>query len=68
MRVEIDRLRCTGHGRCYSLAPRVYTDDEDGYGTVLGDGTVPDELVDESESGANSCPEQAISVHATVAS
>ena len=29
MRVVIDTERCTGHGRCYSLAPAVFTDDDD---------------------------------------
>ena len=33
--------RCQGHGRCYDLAPDLFGDDEEGYGQVLGDGTVP---------------------------
>ena len=41
MRVQIDSERCQGHGRCYDLAPRLFGDDDEGYGKVLGDGVVP---------------------------
>ena len=33
MKVRIDPDKCQGHGRCYDLAPEVFTDDEEGYGT-----------------------------------
>src|SRR3546814_10183679 len=35
MRIEIDGDRCSGHGRCYSLAPDVFDCDDEGYGRVL---------------------------------
>ena len=41
VKVQIDPERCQGHGRCYDLAPDLFGDDEEGYGQVLGDGTVP---------------------------
>ena len=31
MRIEVDVELCTGHGRCYSLAPEVYEADDEGY-------------------------------------
>lgn len=31
MRVRIDPEKCQGQGRCYDLAPQVFTDDEEGY-------------------------------------
>ena len=40
MKVKIDSEQCQGHGRCYDLAPDVFGDDEEGYGKVLGDGTL----------------------------
>ena len=40
VRVVIDTDRCTGHGRCYSLAPTVFGCDDSGFGEVLGDGEV----------------------------
>ena len=30
MRLRIDAEMCTGHGRCYALAPEVFEPDEDG--------------------------------------
>ena len=60
MKVRIDSERCHGHGRCYDLAPELFGDDEEGYGTVLGDGTVkPDQEKDARLAVAN-CPERAI--------
>ena len=61
MRVRIDYDRCSGHGRCYSLAPEVFDCDEAGYGLVqLAD--VPDSLREKALSAVNNCPEGAVSV------
>ena len=43
MRARIDNDKCTGHGRCYTLAPEVFGEDDEGYGTVLGHRLVTDE-------------------------
>ena len=40
MRVRIDEDLCTGHGRCYTLAPAVFDCDDSGFGLVVGDGQV----------------------------
>ena len=60
MRVQIDSARCQGHGRCYGLAPGVFGEDEDGYGTVLGDGGVPAGLADDARLAQANCPEDAV--------
>jgi ferredoxin len=60
MKVAIDTERCTGHGRCYVLAPALFTDDERGFGEVIGDGQVPPELEDLARTAARACPEQAV--------
>ncbi|GAA1916018.1 ferredoxin [Nocardioides marmoribigeumensis] len=62
-RVVIDRDKCVGHGRCYSLAPEVYVDDEEGF-SELADGDTPatPELRDKARLGAVTCPEGAISL------
>jgi ferredoxin len=59
VKLRIDTERCTGHGRCYDLAPELFTDDENGHGRVLVDEP------DASQGAAarlavNSCPEQAV--------
>jgi cytochrome P450 len=51
VKVQIDARCCQGHGRCYDLAPGLFGDDDEGYGTVLGDGTVPPG----QEHGARRC-------------
>ena len=62
MKVSIDPAKCMGHGMCYALAPNVYTDDDQGYWQVVGDGTVPQDQAEAARTGAANCPESAISV------
>ena len=62
MRATIDSDKCMGHGMCYALAPNVFTDDDEGYGHVIGDGDVPEANAEEARTGAANCPEGAISV------
>lgn len=62
MRVTINRQRCTGHGRCYVLAPEVFDADDDGYGVVRHE-VVADEVLDAARQGARNCPEDAIEIH-----
>jgi ferredoxin len=61
LRVEIDTSTCTGHGRCYELAPNVFTDDERGYGQVRSAVLGP-ELLREASSAEANCPERAIRI------
>ena len=62
MRVVIDHERCTGHGRCYVLAPSLFVDDDAGYGQLRGDGTVVPEHVPDAERAVVACPEHAITL------
>ena len=62
MKIQIDPERCQGHGRCYDLAPNLFGDDEEGYGQVLGDGTVSPEQEREARLAVVNCPEHAIEV------
>lgn len=61
MRLVFDQERCTGHGRCYSLAPDLFDCDDEGYGRLLApDADVPDELLEQARAAVNTCPERAI--------
>lgn len=60
MRVRINSGLCQGHGRCYDLAPALFGDDDDGYGQVLGDGTVPRGNEHQARLAVSNCPERAI--------
>jgi ferredoxin len=60
MKVQINPELCQGHGRCYDLADGLFGADDEGYGQVLGDGTVPKEAEHDANLAVLNCPEQAI--------
>lgn len=57
--VSVDAERCTGHGRCYSLAPDVFDADDLGHCIVLAE-DVSGEVERQAVTGQQNCPEQAI--------
>ncbi|EIV92268.1 ferredoxin [Frankia sp. QA3] len=59
MRLTIDNTRCQGHGRCYDLAPELFTDDDSGYGEVAVP-DVPADRVELARRAAEACPERAV--------
>jgi ferredoxin len=61
MHIEIDAELCTGHGRCYALAPELFEPDEDGRGIVTGR-AVPTELEDQARRAEAGCPERAVRI------
>ena len=60
MKVRISPERCQGHGRCYDLAPSLFGEDDEGYGTVLSDGAVPPGQEQDARRAELNCPEHAI--------
>ena len=63
MRLVLDTETCTGHGRCYSLAPDLFTaNDEDGHGELVANGAVPAGREAEAKRAALNCPERAITI------
>ena len=61
MKVELNRGVCSGHGRCYVLAPDVFEADDDGYG-VPKFNVVPADLEAQALAAATNCPEDAIKI------
>lgn len=60
MRIRIDRDRCIGAGQCALTAPGVFTQDDDGFSTLLpGREDGGDPMVREA---ARACPVGAITV------
>jgi ferredoxin len=59
VKVSVDPVLCTGHGRCYALGPEVFGEDERGRCRVLNE-VVPPELGEQARLGEDNCPEQAI--------
>ena len=61
MRIDVDQEACTGHGRCYTLAPEVFECDDDGY-CLPSDTEVPAELEAQARRGVAGCPERALTI------
>lgn len=59
MKIRIESELCTGHGRCYALAPSLFEADNDGFGQVLDEDVPPDREADARRAAA-SCPERAV--------
>jgi ferredoxin len=61
MRIRLDEDACTGHGRCYALAPAVFDADDQGHCVVKLE-EVPGDLQREARAGVANCPEVALTI------
>jgi ferredoxin len=59
--VHVDGERCVGHGRCYTLAPKVFDADDVGHAIVLAE-EVSGELEAQGSDAERNCPEGAITL------
>lgn len=63
MRIAVDADLCTGHGRCYTLAPDLLDCDDEGFVTLRGQSMeVPDGQQAAARDAAAGCPEQAVAL------
>lgn len=63
MRLIVDADKCSGHGRCYSVAPDLLEADDEGFVTARGSALdVRPTLIPDARRAAESCPEEAISI------
>ena len=62
MIVVIDAEACTGHGRCYMVAPTVFASDDSGFGTVTVDGPLDDGQLTAARAAVANCPERAVAL------
>jgi ferredoxin len=61
--LSVDASKCMGHGRCYTAAPDLLSDDEEGFVTLRGSSTeITDDQVAAAEKAVAACPERAISL------
>jgi ferredoxin len=60
LRVLFDADACTGHGRCYSLAPDVFEPDDAGHCVVKVAIADTPALETQVQTGVANCPEQAL--------
>jgi ferredoxin len=61
MRVHVDASTCSGHGRCYAVAPAVFDCDDEGFPVVLVD-PLDSVGADGARAAVDGCPERAISI------
>jgi ferredoxin len=61
VRIVLDTELCTGHGRCYSLAPELFDADDEGHSVVLAS-EVPEGQESQAWLAAQNCPERCISI------
>ncbi len=62
MKVSVDADLCTGHGRCYALAPDLFAPDEFGHCEILTEVVERPEQIAQARLGAENCPERAITI------
>ncbi len=63
MRIAVDGGLCTGHGRCYSVAPDLLESDDEGFVTIRGSSIdVPPGQESAAKDAAAWCPEGAITI------
>jgi ferredoxin len=63
MRLTVDGELCQGHGRCYRIAPDLFTYDDEGYVTIRDQTIeVPEDQIELAEEAEGCCPEEAISL------
>jgi ferredoxin len=61
--LSVDAARCTGHGRCYTEAPKLLSDDEEGFVTLRGSSLeIADDQLADAEAAVRACPERAITL------
>ena len=59
MRLRIDSAACTGHGRCYVLAPDLVDCDDEGYGQVA-EADLDPAHEEQARKAVLGCPERAV--------
>jgi ferredoxin len=61
VKLKVDADECTGHGRCYRIAPDLLTYDDEGYVSIRGQTIdVADDQVELAQEAEGTCPEGAI--------
>jgi ferredoxin len=61
VKIVVDADRCTGHGRCYSLAPELFDSDDEGHSVVIPSEVSPG-LESQARVAVENCPEACISL------
>jgi ferredoxin len=60
--MQVDRIRCDGHGLCAELLPELISLDDWGF-PIIKTGTVPPSLVEHAGRAVDVCPVLALRLH-----
>jgi ferredoxin len=59
--LSVNADKCTGHGRCYSAAPTLLSDDDEGFVTLRGQTMqLSEDQLAAAQAAAAACPERAV--------
>jgi ferredoxin len=62
-KLSVEESRCMGHGRCYTVAPGLLADDDEGFVTLRGSSMpIADGQLGDAEAAEAACPERAITL------
>ncbi|MEV6654432.1 ferredoxin [Streptomyces sp. NPDC051219] len=61
MQLNVDSEECFGHGRCYTLHPELFGDNEEGFAYVKAL-DVPEQQQGAAVDAVHNCPESAIRI------
>ena len=67
LHMNIDRIKCDGHGLCAELLPELIRLDDWGY-PIIAPGPVPDHLLPLAQRAVATCPVLALALRRTAAS
>ena len=63
MHITVDAELCSGQGRCYAVAPGLFSPDDEGFCAQRGERlAVPADQQEPAQLAVDSCPEGAISL------
>ena len=62
MKIIYNQWACQGHGRCFEIAPELFSLDDEGFAIPLIEGDLPPELEKKALEVSKRCPEFAIEI------
>ena len=62
LKIHVDQDKCQGHARCKAIAPQLFELDQFGNAHQVGDGIVPDALIEKAWLAKSNCPEFAVEI------
>ena len=62
MKIVFNHWACQGHGRCFEIAPELFSVDDEGFAVPSIEGDIPEDLEGKAREVSQRCPEYAIEI------